>query len=216
MKTIRTLTDRLAQGRALEDRFQQHGVHEDVAEVWTEFQAAHQAFERAAQDTDAAGLAQDRALRAVSDTDAHADVVISKLADALVVQGMVKRTEGFGAFSPHSPSRMKELPYKTELEAARALLARLRQEPQAAAIEPSLQAVEQACTAVDDALRALTRAQSNHTAALGARDALFPAWDKALKNLKRRSTAAYDEPVFKALFAAPSAIHRPTSKRAKK
>jgi hypothetical protein len=60
-----------------------------------------------------------------------------------------------------------------------------------------------------------SKPQAAYTRALEAREALLPAWSKALRFLKKHTAAAWDEDVatYKSIFAPPEAVQAPKKKR---
>ncbi len=86
------------------------------------FKAQATSFEAAAARADAARGARDDQMIRVGQADAELDRSLDDLADALVGAKLGKRSEPFANFSKLSPSRMKELAYKKEVDAVAALL----------------------------------------------------------------------------------------------
>jgi hypothetical protein len=179
------------------------------------FKSAATAFETAATKADAARGARDDQLVKVGDADAALDRSLDDLADAIVGAKLGKRSEPFAAFSKLSPSRMKELAYKKEVDAVAALLKAVDKSKPPKSVASVALAVKKNAARVSGELGALTGPAAASERALAARDALLPGLAKALGRFKIRAKAAWvDEPdKFKALFAPPTAVQAPKRPR---
>jgi hypothetical protein len=115
-----------------------------------------------------------------------------------------------------SPSRIKELAYKKDVETVGALVTAIGKAKPPAAVTSVVQAVKKNAAQVQEELDALTGPEARCTAALAARDDLNAGLTKALGRFKIHAKSAWiDEPEnFQALFAPPTAVQAP--KRARK
>ena len=140
------------------------------------------------------------------------------LADKIVGAGLGTRKNPFESYSKYAPSKLTELPYAEEPKAIRALGVTLTKKKPPADVAKALAKSLKDATALEAALNKLIMPQAGYSKALGNRDALLPAWSKALGKLKKHAAAAWDEDVatYKAIFAPPGALQAPKKKRAKK
>ena len=145
------------------------------------------------------------------------DTGIDALADRIVGAGLGTRKNPFAAYSRHAPSKLTELPYAEEPKAIRALGVELGRKSPPAEVTKALGKSLKDADALELALNKLIKPQAAYSKALGDRDALLPAWIKALSKLKKHAGAAWDEDVatYKAIFAPPGALQAPKKKRAK-
>jgi hypothetical protein len=212
----KVLVDHRAQGDAVLERFERFGVQADVAEAHAGFVLAHEAFMRLDRRATQAQGKRDEALKTLGALDAQMDALLPALADELVRAGLLGRTEGFGPYSPHSPSKLAGLAYKKQLDEAKKLADAVR--PKAAAgspLEARVQALDALCAQEDAAFTALNQEQADYDSARGQRDGTLLGWTQALARLQRRSADAYDAPTSQALFAPPSDLQRPRPTRKK-
>ncbi|WP_437635340.1 hypothetical protein [Sorangium sp. So ce854] len=211
-------------GAAVLERFGAVAVPAPVRPHLVAFKQAHAEYEAAAARADAArdkrDAARDKrdaALEAVGAADDTFDESAGTLADKAVGAGLGKRQNPFAGYSTHSPSQLTSLPYAAEPKAARELVAALlKKKPPSDVARAAAKLVKDAA-ALEAALSRLTRPQAALAKALADRDALLPAWVKALQKLKKHAAAAWDEDegAYKALFAPLGAIQRPKKRRAK-
>lgn len=181
------------------------------------FKKAHDGYETAAVVADTARGKRDVALEAVGQMDDTFDTGVNALADKIVGASLGTRKNPFAAYSRHAPGKLTELPYAEEPKAIRALGVELSKKSPPTEVAKALVKSLKDADGLEVALNKLIKPQAAYTKALGDRDALLPAWNKALDKLKKHAGAAWDEDVatYKAVFAPPGAIHAPTKKRAK-
>lgn len=142
---------------------------------------------------------------------------MGSLADRTVGAGLGKRQNPFAGYSKHSPSQLTSLAYADEPKAARELVAAiLKKKPPSDVAKVAAKVVKDAA-ALDAALSRLTKPQAAFAKALADRDALLPAWTKALRRLKKHAAAAWDEDegTYKALFAPLGAVQAPKKRRSR-
>lgn len=175
-------------------------------------------LETAASAVEAAKETRDGALDVISAADDALDGALLGLADRLVGASLGDRKNPFAKYSKYSPARLTELAYAVEVREALALVEAVTKVKPPADVKKALDAVTKAATRVDTALDGLTKPQADYATAVGARDALLPAWTKAMSKLKKRAASVWDEDParLKAVFAPPDAVQQPVAKRAKK
>ncbi len=183
-----------------------------------EFRSAVGPLVSAAEKAAEALVARDQALEKVGDADATLDVSLDDLADGVVGAKLGKRTSPFSGLSKYSPSALKNLAYKTEVDAVGILLEALAKKNPSAAVKAIAAKVQKNAAAVQKLLDAVTGPEARYVKARTARDALVPAASKAYGRFKLRAKAALlDEPgAYEALFAGRSALQAPVKKKAKK
>ena len=216
--TTSSITEYRVQGAIVLERLSGTTVPIGLKAYIAAFKKAHGDYEAAAAVTDAAREKRDLALEAVGETDDTFDTGINLLADKMVGAGLGTRKNPFADYSPHAPSKLTELPYAEEPKAIRALgVALTRKKPPADVAKALAKSLKDAA-GLEVALNKLIKPQAAYSKALGDRDALLPAWAKALGKLKKHAAAAWDDDVatYKAIFAPPGAIQAPKKKRAKK
>ena len=172
---------------------------------------------QASSSAEEARSSRDSIYETISSADAALDASLLVLADRLVAAGLGARKNPFASFSPHSPARLTDLPYATELKEARALLKRIAAKKPAADVQKQVATCSKAADAVEKALASLSRPQSLYQKALAARDGLVLAWTKALSRLKKHAAATWDDDVatYRATFAPAAHLQAP-KRRAKK
>lgn len=160
---------------------------------------------------------RDEALVKVGEADATLDVSIDDLADGMVGAKLGKRTSPFAGFSKYTPSALKELAYKTEVDEVQTLLAALAKKNPPAAVKALAAKVQKNAAAVQKLLDAVTTPETRYTKARAARDALAPGASKAYGRFKLRAKAALlDDPgAYEALFSGRSVVQAPVKKRGK-
>ncbi|WP_438026502.1 hypothetical protein [Sorangium sp. So ce233] len=204
-------------GTAVLDRFGDVAVPAPVRPHLAAFKQAHAEYEAAAARADAARDKRDAALDAVGAADDTFDESVGTLADKTVGAGLGKRQNPFAGYSTHSPSQLTSLPYAAEPRAARELVAALLKKRPPSDVAKAAAKLVKDTAALEDALSRLTRPQAALAKALADRDALLPAWIKALRKLKKHAAAAWDEDegTYKALFAPLGAVQAPKKRRAR-
>jgi hypothetical protein len=182
------------------------------------FRKSHGEYEAAAVVADTAREKRDQALDDVGEADHVFDAGVHYLGNKLVGAGLGTRKNPFAGLSNYTPSELTDLPYAEEPKAIRALGEALVRKDPPVEVTKALAASLKAAKAIEAALRALVKPQAAYSRALGARDALLPAWTKALGKLKKHAAAAWDDDpaTYKATFAPPGAVHAPTKKKATK
>ncbi|MFS8072050.1 MAG: hypothetical protein ACMG6S_37245 [Byssovorax sp.] len=216
--TTSSITKYRAQGAIILERLSGTTVPVGLKAYIVAFKKAHDDYEAAAVVADTTREKRDLALDAVGETDDAFDTGLDVLADKMVGAGLGTRQNPFAAYSRYAPSKLTELPYAEEPKAIRALgVALTRKKPPADVAKALAKSLKDA-VGLEVALNKLIKPQAAYSKALGDRDALLPAWAKALGKLKKHAAAAWDEDVatYKAIFAPPGAIQAPTKKRAKK
>jgi hypothetical protein len=171
-----------------------------------------------AQDlVEATKKARDEALEAVGKKDDALDASVEALADALVATKVTKRQRPFGGLSRYSPSEMRDLPYATEAAAVGELCGEVEKNSPAAAVKEAAKRCRKDAKEVTAALKALLAPQGAYSAALMARDALLPDWQKAWKSLRTHAAVEWEDvpSMLKLIFAAPERVQQPKVKRAK-
>jgi hypothetical protein len=108
-----------------------------------EFRSAVGPLVTAAEKAAQALVARDEALEKVGDADATLDVSLDDLADGVVGAKLGKRTSPFSGLSKHSPSALKNLAYKTEVDAVGILLEALAKKNPPAAVKAIHQGPEE-------------------------------------------------------------------------
>ena len=212
-----SITEYRAHGAIVLERLSGATVPAQLKAYVVAFKKAHDGYETAAVVADTARGKRDVALEAVGQADDTFDTGVNALADRIVGAGLGTRKNPFAAYSKCTPSKLTELPYAEEPKAIRALGAELSKKGPPADVGKALAKSLKDADALELALSKLIKPQAAYSKALGDRDALLPAWIKALGKLKKHAGAAWDEDVatYKAIFAPPGAIHAPTKKRAK-
>lgn len=213
------IIDHRALGAAVLSRLEEEEVEvpKSVAAHVAAFKSAHDGFEKAAVATDAARAKRDKALAMIGRADETLDATIDPLADKMVGAGLGSRQKPLGKASPFSPTKLKALPYKTELEAVRTLVANVTAAKPPADVKKCADECLKAADAVATALEGLTGPQAAFHRARGARDALLVGWTKAFAKLRINAKAAWhdDRATYEAMFAAPEKVQRPVKKRKK-
>jgi hypothetical protein len=204
-------------GDAILERLGGIAVPASVKPHVASFKKVHGDYDAAAARADAARDVRDAVLDAVGDVDDAFDASANSLADKTVGAGLGRRQNPFAEWSKHSPSQLTGLPYAEEPKAARALVgALLKKKPPSDVAKAAAKLLKDA-SALEAALAKLTKPQAAFAKALADRDALLPAWTKALRKLKKHAAAAWDddEGTYKALFAPVGAVQAPKKRRAR-
>lgn len=204
-------------GALVLERLQEVGVPKGLAPHASSFKAAHLGFEKAAVAADVARAKRDAALAAIGMADVGLDASLDPLADKMIGAGLGTRKSAFGGASPYSPTRLKELPYKTEVTAVRTLVAAVTSKKPPADVAKCLAACSKAADASEVALAGLTKPQAAYDRALGSRDALLIEWIRTFSRLRIHAKAAWidDKAAYASVFAAPERVQRPVKKRKK-
>jgi hypothetical protein len=133
---------------------------------------------------------------------------------------MGTRQNPFKAFSRLGPSAVTRLPYADEVKEVLAIVARVtKSKPRPSAdVAKAAASCQKLAAAVTAALSSLSEPQLAYSRSLAARDALLPAWTKALDQLKKNAAAVwFDDPAtYKAVFAPPEKVQAPVHARGKK
>lgn len=179
------------------------------------FLAQHKAYVAAENKAQAAKQARDRAIEAIGSADAALDLLVNRLADALVGAGLASRRTPFGGVSALTPSAVCSLAYKKEIAEVRAMVLRVVAKKPPTSVKSICSACMKQANAVDGALKGLTAPQNAYAKALAARDAILPDWQKTLSTLKRHAAVVFDGNVssYRALFAPPEAMQAPVKRR---
>lgn len=182
-----------------------------------EFRSAVGPFIAAAAKAAEALAARDEALEKVGDADAALDASIDDLADGCVGGKVGKRTSPFAGLSSYSPSALKNLAYKTEVDAVGALLVGLAKKNPPAAVKALAAKVQKNAATVQKLLDAVTGPEARYIKARAAREALVSAASKAYGRFKLRAKAALlDEAgAYEALFVGRAAVQAPARRKAK-
>jgi hypothetical protein len=204
-----------AYGQAVLARFSDIKVPDDLKGHADTFKKAHLAYENASTKVDAAREKRDAALDAIGDADELFDPSVHALADAMVGARMGKRQNPFSGMSKHSPSALAALAYAREPEAMRELAAAIAKKSPPAEVKATVATCLKHAGAIEGGLKKLTAPQAAYTKALADRDALLPDWTKALRRLKKRAEAVWEDEAgtFKAVFAKVGAVQAPKKRR---
>lgn len=188
-----------------------------LAPAVKELRAVVVPFIAAAEKAAEALAARDAAFVKVGEADAALDTSIDDLADACVGAKLGKRTKPFEGLSKHSPSALKSLAYKNEVDAVRELLAALAKKNPPAAVKALAAKVQKNATTVQSLLDAVSGPEARYVKARKAREDLVPAVSKAYARFKLRAKAALlDDPgAYEALFSGRVAIQAPPKRKAK-
>ena len=215
--TTSNITEYRAHGAIILERLSGTTIPAALKAQVVAFKKTHDGYEAAAVVADTARGKRDVALEVVGQMDDTFDTGINALADKIVGAGLGTRRNPFAAFSKHAPSKLTELPYAEEPKAIRALGIALTKKNPPAEVTKALAKSLKDADGLEVALNKLIKPQAAYSKALGDRDALLPAWTKALGKLKKHASAAWDEDVatYKAIFAPPGALQAPKKKRAK-
>jgi hypothetical protein len=182
------------------------------------FRGAVGPFVSAAGKADAALSVRDDAHSKIGDADGVLDLSIDDLADACVGAKLGKRTQPFAGFSPYTPSKLKALAYKKEVDAANALVAALLKKNPPKDVVTIATRVQKNAAAVQKLLDGVTGPDASYVKARTARDALLTDAARAIGRFKVRAKSALidDAGAFDALFGARAAVQAPKAKRTKK
>jgi hypothetical protein len=212
-----TITENRSYGQTVLDRFGGVTVPAPVKPHLAAFKAAHDDYEAASARVDEARAKRDEALEGIGGADDGFDASANQLADKIVGAGIGKRQNPFSGLSKHSPSKLTALPYAQEPKAARELVDALSKKKPPAEVSKAAAKLLKDASAIEAALAKLTRPQAAYTKALTDRDALLPAWDKALRKLKKHAASAWDEDegTLRSLFAPVGAVQAPKRRRPK-
>lgn len=182
-----------------------------------EFRNQHVLIEKASVATEASRASRDAALEAVASADATLDASVEVLASAVAGAGLGTRSRPFASFTRHQVSELVNLAYATEAKEVRALCAAIRRAKPEPAVLRAVATCEKNVQSVERAITALAKPQAAYAKALASRDALLPAWTRALARLKRHAAVAWeDEPAtIHAVFARPDAVTAPKARRKK-
>lgn len=179
------------------------------------FGQALSTFQSASDAADAAKEARDAALHDVADADAALDASVDAIANAIPGAGLGTRTAPFKAFSPLSPTEIKELPYAKEPDAVDKVVKKILAKKPAA----SIVAACKKATAQGKAVRALLKVygtkQGAYNQALADRDVELVHVTKATGSLKRRANVAWEDSpsTYKSVFGGPTKVEAPVKKR---
>ncbi len=210
------LSDRISLGKAIIVRLDAMGEPAGVKAAAKAFRAAHAAFTGAATRTTNATEASRTALAAVAAADKQLDGAVDMLVLALITAGVTQRQRPLAGLSKFSPSEICALGYAHEVAEVGNLVAAVKKKTVPAAVTKAASECTRRAGVVQKAMDALAKPDVTHARVIGARNALIPDWDKALKELKRQASAAYDAADYQALFApADAVIADETGKKAK-
>lgn len=211
------IVDHLTLGSVVLSRLDDMEVPKALTPHVAAFKAAHNPFEKAAQAAEAAKKKRDDALDVVGAADVTLDGTIDPLADKMIGAGLGTRRAAFGDASSYSPTKLKALPYKREMDAVRELVANVHAKSPPAEVKKCLEACSKAADASEAALEHLSAPQAAYTRAMGARDALLVEWTRSFAKLKVNAKAAWhdDKATFASVFAPAEKVQRPVAKRKK-
>lgn len=213
MATV-ALIDHRTLGEVVLERLAEMNVPASLTSHVTAFKSAHTAFEKAAVVAEAAKKKRDEALTLIGNADTELDATIDPLADRMIGAGLGTRRSAFGDASPHSPTKLKALPYQKEVDAVRDLVSNVRAKKPPASVKECLDASSKAS---DEAIKALSGPQAAYDRARGARDQLLVAWSRTFAKLRINAKAAWhEEPeTFASIFAPPEKVQRPVTRKKK-
>jgi hypothetical protein len=166
--------------------------------VQKDYEAAHTAAGKAV----AALVAQERVLGGLDEAQ---DASIETWAAARVGAG-AKRTQPFGDIGGPAPSNIQRMDTLKEAALIGKLAAKDKKHSDAR-VKKTAAAADAAAKAVIAATKPIAGLARARNAAIAARDAIGPRWEKAFSALKRAARAAEDDGatgLFVALFDAPS------------
>jgi hypothetical protein len=210
-----SLTEHRTYGRLVLERLDAVTIPAVLKPRVATFKKTHDAYEAAALRADDTRAKRDAALDAVGDADDVFDPSINDLANKMAGAGLGSRQNPFKGLSPHSPSQLTSLPYAEEPKALRALADAVLKKKPPSDVAKAISACLKNASALEAALAKLVQPQAAYSKALADRDALLPAWSKALRTLKKHAAAAWDEDpsTYKAIFAPAEAVQAPRKKR---
>lgn len=213
-----SITSQRAYGAAILARLSDVTVPAALKPRVASFKKVHEQYESASEAAEAARKKRDEAIDAIGAADDRFDASVGALADKIVGAGLGSRQNPFKAYSRHAPSELTAMAYAAEPKAIRELGDALVQAKPPSEVAKALSVCLKNANALETALDALTKPEAAYVKALAAREALLPAWDKALRSLRKHADVAWeDDPATqKAVFAPPSAVQAPKKRRAKK
>lgn len=213
-----TITDHLAYGDAIVERFDSLGLPAGLKPFAADFKKIHTSYKTSCKEVEAARKSRDAALALIGQLDDTLDGHVLLLADDVVGARMGDRRNPFRKWSSHSPVRLTALPYATEVKAVHELVDNLAGDKPPAAVAKTMKLCAGGADAVADAIQKLSGPQALYDKALRARDDLLPDWHKALNRLDKHAAAVWvDEPESRdALLAPPESVQRPLRKRRNK
>ncbi len=190
----------------------------EVAPYAKAFANEHAQYEKASKLAETAQSNRESALKNINKADNTLDLSVEQLARKMIGANLGKRTNPFDGISPYAPSKLTNLAYATEAKEVRNLLAKLAKTKPPKEVAQAAAACLKNVANVEAALSALTKPQAIYTKALSDRDALLPAWQKALSRFEKHAAAAWDDDdaLVKELFAPPESVQAPRAKRTKK
>jgi hypothetical protein len=206
-----SITEQRTYGRIVLDRLAGTSISATLKPLVVAFTKTHGAYEGAAVLADEARAKRDEALDAVGDADDVFDPGVEILAQKLAGAGIGTRQNPFKGLSKYTPRQLTDLPYAEEPKAIRALADALAKKKPPADVTKALAKSLKDAAAIEAALGKLVKPQVAYAKALAQRDALLPAWTKALRRLKKHANAAWDEDpeTYKAVFAPVEAVQAP-------
>ena len=160
----------------------------------------------------------DAALARLSSDDATLDDSLETLAERSVGAGLGSRRRPLAAFTRHSVTQLRNLAYRKEADEVLAMTGKIAK----AGVPKEVAAAAATCAKLAKAvladLTALVKPQAAYDKALARRDALLPEWTRAYARLKLVAAAAWadDNATYAAVFAAPSDIQAPKTRRTTK
>ncbi|UJR82030.1 hypothetical protein [Sandaracinus amylolyticus] len=165
----------------------------------------------AAQKAVAAHVAQERK---IGEADDAQDASVGELAGALVGAG-APRLKPFQGYSEHSPSDLAGMPQQKQARELVKIASKCAKHPDARVKKAAsaARAAAEKLLAAEKPLAALARERS---AAIAARDAIGPRWEKAFSALKRAAKSAEDDGatgLFAALFEVEGPARKKTTKK---
>ncbi len=213
----KTTTNQRAYGTTVLERLAGEALPAALKGPAKGFKEAHANVEKASKATEAARAVRDAALEAVASADAALDVSVEALADGLVGAGLGSRKAPLASFTRRTVSELVSLAYATEAKEVRALCAAVRRAKPPAPVTKALATCEKNLQHVERAIAAIAKPQATYAKALASRDALLPAWTRAIGRLKRHAAVAWEDDLatIRATFAPPDDIATPKPKRRK-
>jgi len=211
-------TAQIILGDAIFERLKDITVPRELKASVATFKGVHGELSARQNVVQEAEARRDAALAGVTSADSKLDALIRKLVATLPAHDLGARRNPLADYSTFTESQLIDLAFVKEAnEATRIANVILKKKPPAP-VAKICKDILAAAKAVSVAIRGTAAPQRAYSAALAKRDALLLDWTGAKDRFQRRATGAWaDEPeMVETLFAAPSAMEQPKTRRAKK
>ena len=202
----------LVRGQIILQRLEQHEIPSGLRALVRDFRDAQNRLVLAMSGVETAKQNAAEALEAVHNADAALDRGVKMLAARMVGAEMGPASNPFTHFSRYTPAQMQRLGYATEVKEVRKLAARIRRRKPPTEVERAIDTCLDLARNVENALSELAQPQARQQRALQARESATREWQQQLQRLRLHAAAAWaNEPsVFRALFAPPPSVVRPS------